>query len=78
MNRKLSLIIGIILFILIICATYSINFSNLQVNNNESPIGKLTYKGKFPIPVENFNVVTSKYGGRIHPITRIAKFSYRH
>ena len=78
MNRKILLIIGIILFILIICATYSINFSNLQVNNNESRRGKLIYKGEFPIPVENFNVVTSKYGGRIHPITRIAKFSYRY
>ena len=78
MIRKISLIIGITLFILIICATYSINFSNLQVNNNESRRGKLIYKGEFPIPVENFNVVTSKYGGRIHPITRIAKFSYRY
>lgn len=78
MNRKLSLIIGITLFTLIICAIYTINFSNIQVNNNESRIGELTYKGKFPMPVENFNVVTSKYGERIHPITRIAKFSYRY
>ena len=71
MIRKISLIIGITLFILIICVTYSINFSNVQVSNNESQIGELTYKGKFPMPVENFNVVTSKYGERIHPITRI-------
>ena len=78
MIRKVSLIVGIILFILIICATYSINFSNVQVSNNESQIGELTYKGEFPIPVENFCVVTSKYGERIHPITRIAKFSYRY
>lgn len=78
MNRKLSLIIGITLFTLIICATYTINFSNVQVNNNESRIGELTYKGKFLMPVENFRVVTSKYGERIHPITRIAKFPYRY
>lgn len=78
MIRKISLIIGIILFVLIICATYSINLSKVQVNNKESRIGELTYKGKFPMPVENFYVVTSKYGERIHPITRIAKFSYRY
>lgn len=78
MIRRISLIIGITLFTLIICATYSINFSNIQVSNNESRIGEITYKGEFPMPVENFNVVTSKYGERIHPITRIAKFSYRY
>lgn len=68
MNKKVSLIVGIVLFILIVGASY--NQANLDFKNNntneilEEQIGEIVYKGKFPIPMENFIKVTSGFGSR--------------
>lgn len=79
MRLSIKLIIGITLFIILICGGYSaIIFSTSSDINYSTQIGKIEYKGQFLMPVENFNVVTSKYGSRIHPISRKAKFSYRY
>lgn len=78
---KFKIIIGVILFIILICAGYSATtFHSSSSSNNEymTEVGEIVYKGKFLMPVENFKVVTSKYGSRIHPISRKEKFSYRH
>lgn len=73
MNKRLSLMIGIILFVLIICASYyqtslSIgdlkNSSTLEDEVETEHIEELVYKGKFPIPVDNFIKVTSGFGYR--------------
>ena len=75
---KFKIIIGVTLFILLLGAYYSasiFNGKNKNVNQ-EVQIGEIIYKGKFLMPVENFIVVTSKFGGRVHPITRKAKFSH--
>lgn len=72
MNRKWAVIIGSIIFILIIGATYKLSFvdsnESQKKNNNEienqETIEELVYKGIFPIPVENFVKVTSKFGYR--------------
>lgn len=71
MIRKISLIIGIVIFILILCASNLLNIeasSNKNNNNDESQeieeIGEIVYNGEFPIPVENFIAVTSKFGLR--------------
>ena len=71
MNKKIFLIIGIIIFILI-CTAYmkKTTKDNKTTNKNNKNIEKVTmvsdivYRGKFPIPVENFIVVTSGYGLR--------------
>ena len=75
-----KIIIGVTLFILLIGAYYfaSIFHTSNGNNNNQAIIGEIEYKGDFLLPVENFITVTSKYGARIHPITRKAKFSYRY
>ena len=79
MKLTTKLILGITLFIILICAGYSATtFSTSSDIKYSSQIGKIEYKGQFLMPVENFNVVTSKYGPRIHPISRKAKFSYRY
>ena len=79
MKLSTKLIIGITLFIVLICAGYSATiFSTSSDYKYSTQIGKIEYKGQFLMPVENFNVVTSKYGPRIHPISRKAKFSYRY
>ena len=79
MKLSTKLIIGITLFIVLICAGYSATiFSTSSDIKYSSQIGKIEYKGQFLMPVENFNVVTSKYGPRIHPISRKTKFSYRY
>lgn len=79
MKLTTKLIIGIILFIILICAGYSATIINPSLDIKYSlQVGKIEYKGQFLMPVENFNVVTSKYGARIHPISRKAKFSHRH
>ena len=79
MKLSTKLIIGITLFIILICAGYSsMIFSTSSDDKHWTQIGKIEYKGQFLMPVENFNVVTSKYGPRIHPISRKAKFSYRY
>lgn len=69
MYRKLPLIIGIVLFILIIGATYNqtnLTSSNISGTNEikEEQIEKIVYKGQFSIPVENFIRVTSGFGYR--------------
>lgn len=71
MYRKISLIIGIIIFILIIGASFCLTSSNSNTENKKSneneikeEIGEIVYNGEFPIPVENFIQVTSKFGLR--------------
>lgn len=69
MRRKIVLIVGIVVFILILCASNLLNIeaSSNKNNNNESQeqeIGEIIYNGEFPIPVENFIQVTSKFGLR--------------
>ena len=79
MKLSTKLILGITLFIILICAGYSATiFSTSSDIKYSTQIGKIEYKGQFLMPVENFNVVTSKYGSRIHPISRKAEFSYRY
>ena len=80
MKLATKLIIGITLFVILICAGYCATLFNTTSANKEysSQVGKIEYKGQFLMPVENFNVVTSKYGSRIHPISRKAEFSYRY
>ncbi len=69
MIKKTSLIIGIIIFILILCATQILNAGTILESKNSNKneiieIGETIYKGKFPIPIENFIAVTSKFGIR--------------
>lgn len=70
MIRKISLVIGIVIFILILCATQILNVETTSesksnnVNEIEEEIGEVIYNGKFPMPIENFIVVTSKFGYR--------------
>ncbi len=75
---KFKIIIGIVIFILLVCAGYSAKLhTSSGINKSEVKIGEKVYNGIFITPVENFITVTSKYGGRIHPITRKTKLSYR-
>ena len=72
-SLKFKIIIGVVFFILLICASYSATtFHSFSTSNNKysSEVGEKVYKGQFLMPVENFKVVTSKYGARIHPISR--------
>ena len=79
MRLATKLIIGITVFIVLICTGYSATLLNTSSDKDySSQIGIIEYKGQFLMPVENFNVVTSKYGARIHPITRKTKLSYRY
>ena len=79
MRLATKLIIGITLSIILICAGYSATIINTTLEREHSlQIGVIDYKGQFLMPVENFNVVTSKYGARIHPISRKTKLSYRY
>lgn len=72
MNRKISLMIGIIIFILIIGSSFSLTSSDSNSKDKkdtnttevEEEIGEITYQGEFPIPIENFIQVTSKFGIR--------------
>lgn len=79
MKLATKLIIGITLFVILICAGYCATLFNETSSNNKysSQVGDIEYKGQFLMPVENFKVVTSKYGARIHPISRKTKLSYR-
>lgn len=71
LTLKLKIIIGVVLFIVLVCAGYCTTIFNSSSDNNyNKKIGQVEYKGQFLMPVENFQVVTSKYGGRIHPISR--------
>lgn len=80
MKLATKLIIGITLFVILICAGYCATLFHTPSSDGKysSQVGKIEYKGQFLMPVENFNVVTSKYGARIHPISRKSEFSYRH
>ena len=73
---KFKIIIGIVLFVILICAGYATKF-NSSSYKYVTEVGEKVYKGQFLTPVENFNVVSSKYGARIHPISRKTEFSYR-
>lgn len=87
-SLKFKIIIGIVLFIVLVGAAYYEKYvihlpNNHQKSQYESSssesIGVFQYKGKFLTPVENFKVVTSKFGYRTHPITRTkGKFSFWH
>ena len=68
---KFKIIIGVVLFVVLVCAAYYEKFvihlpSDKQKPQYESSssqnIGVFQYKGKFLTPVENFKVVTSKFG----------------
>lgn len=68
MIRKISLLIGITVFILILCATQILNVGASSDKNNKKEvieeIGEIVYNGEFPMPIENFITVTSKFGIR--------------
>lgn len=51
----------------------------LQEDYSVAEYGELNYIGKFPFPLKSSEhyTVTSRYGARIHPITRKAIISYR-
>lgn len=75
MRLMTKVIIGVTLFIIIICAGYSASlFSSSSGSSYSTQVGKFQYKGQFLIPVENFKVVTSKYGERIDPISKEKSF----
>lgn len=83
---KFKIIIGIVLFVVLVCAAYYEKYVIHLPSDKQKPqydssssqnIGVFQYKGKFLTPVENFKDVTSKFGYRTHPITRTArKFSF--
>lgn len=70
MHKVLYIAIGVTLFILIVGCAFmefgdksnndEVNFSEI----NDLETGKVVYKGKFLMPVENFIVVTSEFGKR--------------
>lgn len=73
MIRKMTLIIGLTVFILILCATQLLSAGKSNENKNTNvdesiekveEVGEIIYNGEFPIPVENFIKVTSKFGNR--------------
>ena len=77
MNKMIYIIIGIVTFILILCSSFmnvsssdsESNVDNTQgnVDTNQQTTEKINgivYKGKFPLPIENFIKVTSKFGLR--------------
>lgn len=80
MKLATKLIIGITLFVILICAGYCATLFNATSSDSKysSQVGDIEYKGQFLMPVENFKVVTSKYGARIHPISRKTELSYRY
>ena len=57
MIRKISLIIGITIFILILCATQILNVGasseSKNSNGNEiiEEVGEIVYNGEFPMPI---------------------------
>lgn len=67
MSKKIiSLVIGSTIFILIVCAGYIQGNDRTIGNtiNKNSEFGDIVHKGKFPLPVENFLMVTSGFGNR--------------
>lgn len=87
-SLKFKIIIGIVLFIVLVGAAYYEKYVIHLPSDKQKPqydssssqnIGVFQYKGKFLTPVENFKVVTSKFGYRTHPITRRKRqFSFRY
>ena len=76
LKLKFKLIIGVVLFIVLICAGYcakNTSTSKTTTAYDSSKYGEAVYNGKFLTPVENFIKVTSKYGTRVHPISRSVK-----
>lgn len=74
MHRKLGIIVGIVIFILILGCDYmessSVQTTNSTSNeniveNNEAEQGTILYKGKLPMPIENFIEVSSRFGKRV-------------
>ena len=80
MRLATKLIIGITISVILLCSGYCATLFHIPSSNGgqSSQVGKIEYKGQFLMPVENFKVVTSKYGSRIHPISRKAEISHRH
>ena len=77
MRLATKLIIVITISVILICAGSLFHTPSFN-GEYSSQVGKIEYKGQFLTPVENFKVVTSKYGSRIHPISRKTEFSHRH
>ena len=80
LKLKFKIIIGVVLFIVLICAGYcakNASTSKSTTAYDSSEYGEVVYNGKFLTPVENFIKVTSKYGTRVHPISRSIKKTYR-
>ena len=87
---KFKIIIGIVLFIVLVGATYyekyvihlSSNHQKSQtesssIENSSSELGAPPPPGPPPPPAENPPAATSQFGYRTHPITRTArKFSF--
>ena len=75
MSRSLKIIIGVVIFILIVGYAYMENITGAsskkqdtntteESQNQEVEQGEIVYKGKLPMPVENFIKVTSRFGHR--------------
>ncbi len=69
MSKKIYLIIGIVIFIIVICGSYiQLNTSIAMSSNNEDKeqeiLEDIIYEGQLPIPIENLIKVTSHYGYR--------------
>ncbi|MBR0491553.1 MAG: M23 family metallopeptidase [Clostridia bacterium] len=77
MRKRFRVIIGITIFIIILCGTYikfflfmgKDGYKRNEDNTTEEETtqveqGNIVYKGKLPMPVENFIQVTSKFGKR--------------
>ena len=62
MIRKMSLVIGITIFILILCATQILNVGasseSKNSNGNEiiEEVGEIVYNGEFSMPKENWQI----------------------
>lgn len=83
LTLKFKIIIGVVIFILLMCAYYSAKTIHISSNNDSNTqsiedtesdiqkeqIGKINYQGKFLTPVENFIKVSSKYGYRTNPVS---------
>lgn len=67
MCRKVTAIIGIIIFILIVSCTYTneiLSFKSNDKKANTIEQAEIIYKGKLAMPIENFITTTSKFGYR--------------
>lgn len=81
LKLKFKIIIGVVIFVVLICAGYcakNTSKSKITTAYDSSEYGDAIYNGQFLTPVENFIKVTSKYGTRVHPISRSSKKTYRY